>query len=513
MPDPIKSSMSWAPRGFTGLPAPKQEELRLLINSRSPIISVETGEEDRFIRLLAAVAEDLDVSLYVWSVTVGLAKWGGEALYNSDQPEQALTNIASIHENGIFLLKDFARYCDNDRISRRLRDLVDGFRTARRSIVILAASVQLPKELVTDAAAFQLGLPSTEELLLGVKRVLAELNHEQDLSISIDLVGMSQVAKGLVGLPEEEALRLFRQCLLSRGKADLEVLSDVLEAKRRALRSEGLLETVKRDASFRDIAGLQHLREWIEKRKSAWTTEGKKFGLVPPKGVLIMGVQGCGKSLAARAIAGEWNYDLVRLDAGALYEKYVGESEKRLKKALELAQKLAPAVLWIDEIEKAFASAGASGDADAGLSQRQLATLLTWMQDRENGVFLVATSNDITILPPEMVRKGRFDEIFFVDLPATNIRESLFSLHLQKRERNPVGFALSNLAAASDGFSGAEIEQAIVSALYTAFSQKQLLSTEILLAELRATHPLSVTRAEEIAAIRDWANGRAVPAD
>jgi SpoVK/Ycf46/Vps4 family AAA+-type ATPase len=344
--------MSGAPRTFTGLPAPKQEELRLLINSRSPIISVETDEEDRFIRLLAAVAEDLDVSLYVWSVTVGLAKWGGAALYNSDQPEQALTNIASIHENGIFLLKDFARYCDNDRISRRLRDLVDGFRTARRSIVILAASVQLPKELVADAAAFQLGLPSAEELLPGVKRVLAELNHEQDLSISIDVVGMSQVAKDLVGLPEEEALRLFRKCLLSRGKADLEVMSDVLDAKRRALRSEGLLETVKRDASFRDIAGLQHLREWIEKRKNAWTTEGQKFGLVPPKGVLIMGVQGCGKSLAARAIAGEWNYDLVRLDAGALYDKYVGESEKRLKKALELAQKLAPAVLGLMKSKK-----------------------------------------------------------------------------------------------------------------------------------------------------------------
>jgi SpoVK/Ycf46/Vps4 family AAA+-type ATPase len=201
------------------------------------------------------------------------------------------------------------------------------------------------------------------------------------------------------------------------------------------------------------------------------------------------------------------------LDAGALYDKFVGESEKRLRKALELAQKLSPVVLWIDEIEKAFASAGSSGDADAGLSQRLLATLLTWMQDRESGVFLAATSNNITVLPPEMLRKGRFDEIFFVDLPTTTNRAALFAMHLQKRGRDPGRFDTDQLAAASEGFSGAEIEQAIGSGLYTAFSQKQQLSTEILLLEIKATQPLSVTRAEEISAIRDWAKDRAAPAD
>ena len=226
-----------------------------------------------------------------------------------------------------------------------------------------------------------------------------------------------------------------------------------------------------------------------------------------------MGVPGCGKSLAARAVAGEWGYELARLDAGALYDKFVGESEKRLRKALEVAQKLAPVVLWIDEIEKAFASAGASGDADAGLSQRLLAALLTWMQDRESGVFLAATSNNITVLPPEMLRKGRFDEIFFVDLPNTEARAALFALHLKKRGRASVGFDVTKLAAATEGFSGAEVEQSIVAGLYTAFSQKQQLTTEILLAEVKSTQPLSVTRAEEVSAIRDWARNRAVPAD
>ena len=491
----------------------KRAELGLLVNSRNPIVSVETSEEARFSTLVGCVAEELRIPLYVWSVTTGLGRYGGAGLYNSDQPEQALTNIATIQGDGIFLLKDFCRYCDNDRISRRLRDLADGFRTARRSIVLLGATVQLPPELEADAVAFQLGLPSVEELVGGVRATLAELNRAQGIASSLDAAGVGQLAKNLAGLSEDDALRVLRQTALARHKADAGLLDDVLEAKRQAMHTGGLLETIKRDASFADVAGLQRLREWIGKRKSALTPEGQRFGLVPPKGVLITGVQGCGKSLAAKAIAGEWGYELARLDAGALYDKFVGESEKRLKKALDVAQKISPAVLWIDEIEKAFASAGSSGDADAGLSQRLLATLLTWMQDRESGVFLAATSNNITILPPEMLRKGRFDEIFFVDLPGVASRTALFALHIRKRGRDAAGFDLTKLAGASDGFSGAEIEQAIAAGLYTAFGLKQQLSTEILLAEIAATQPLSVTRAEEITAIRGWAKSRAVPAD
>jgi SpoVK/Ycf46/Vps4 family AAA+-type ATPase len=339
------------------------------------------------------------------------------------------------------------------------------------------------------------------------------LNREQHIPLALDLAGMAQVARNLAGLSGQEALRTLRMCVLSRGRADAGLLDDVLDAKRQALRSEGLIETVRRDTSFGDVAGLQRLREWIAKRKSALTPEGQRFGLVPPKGILITGVQGCGKSLAARAVAGEWGFELARLDAGALYDKFVGESEKKLHKALELSQKLAPMVLWIDEIEKAFASAGSSGDADAGLSQRLLATLLTWMQDREPGVFLAATSNNITVLPPEMMRKGRFDEIFFVDLPSAEVRASLFELHLKKRGRDATKFDLAKLAAGSEGFSGAEIEQAIIAALYSAFDQKQQLTTEILLAEIHSTQPLSVTREEEVESIRQWAKTRAAPAD
>ena len=509
---PVAAGAGSASPSRAKLPS-KHDELRLLINSRHPIITVETPEEERLEVMLMEVAAELGVSLFEWSVTAGLAKAHGAPLYNTDNPELALSNIALIQGDGIFLLKDFARYCENDKICRRLRDLAEKFRTVRRSIVLTGAAIQVPADLQSDAMPFQLGLPAAEVLLPGVKQVLAELNREQRIPIALDVAAMGQLARNLVGLPEEEAMRALRMAVMARGTADMGLLDAVLVTKRESLKTEGLIETVRRDASFGDVAGLRHLREWLEKRKSALTPEGQRFGLVPPKGVLITGVQGCGKSLAARAVAGEWGYELARLDAGALYDKYVGESERRLHKALELAQKLAPMVLWIDEIEKAFASAGSSGDADAGLSQRLLATLLTWMQDRESGVFLAATSNNIKVLPPEMLRKGRFDEIFFVDLPNAEVRAALFALHLKKRGRDAAGFDLGKLAGASEGFSGAEIEEAIVAGLYTAFSAKQQLSTQILIMEIQSTQPLSVTRAEEVQSIREWAKTRAVAAD
>ena len=509
MPDNLKtqSATTQTPQN------PKRDELLLLINSLNPIITVETTEEERLEDLLRSISVQLVVPLYTWSVTTGLAKLSGSPLYGTAEPEQALANIALIKDDAIFLLRDFARYCDNDRVSRRLRDLADQFRTARRSIIIAAAAIELPPELKGDSVPFQLGLPDANELAQCVNQVLTETSSEHRALMTLDAPAIAQLAKNLVGLTKDEATRTLRKCLLARGIADAALLDTVLDAKRAALQADGVLEPIRRDTTFLDVAGLTHLREWVDKRRSALTPEGQRFGLVPPKGVLITGVQGCGKSMAARAIAGEWAIELVRLDAGSLYDKYVGESEKRLHNALELAQKLAPVVMWIDEIEKAFASAGSSGDADAGLSQRLLATLLTWMQDHQSNVFLAATSNNISNLPPEMLRKGRFDEIFFVDLPNSDVRAALFAIHLKKCGRDGTTFDLKKLAAATEGFSGAEIEQAIASGLYTAFGQKQLLSTDILLAEVRNTQPLSVTRAEDIQAIRAWAKDRAVPAD
>lgn len=493
--------------------ADKKDELRLLINSRHPLITIETAEENRVEELLHDVAAELAVPLFVWSVTTGLGRPDGAPIYGSDNPEQALANIALLKGDALFLLKDFARYCENDRVCRRLRELADSFRETRRSIVISAASLKLPPDLDDEAIVFRLSMPDGDELFSVVRDVLSRASREEHISVELDAAGLRQLAKNLAGLTRDEAARTLRMALLARGKAGAQLLDDALEIKRKTLRQEGLLEYIRHQSNFSDVAGLSRLKEWLRKRRGALTPEGQQFGLEAPKGILITGVQGCGKSLAAKAVAGEWGFDLARLDAGALYDKYIGESEKHLRKALDLAQQLAPIVLWIDEIEKGFAASSAGSDVDAGLSQRILATFLTWLQDRESGVFIAATSNNIASLPPELLRKGRFDEIFFVDLPNAEARTALFALHLKKRGRDAGGFDLPRLAAASDGFSGAEIEQAIVSGLYTAFSQKQQLSTDILLGELRATQPLSVTRAEDIAALRAWARDRAVPAD
>ncbi|MBI3404378.1 MAG: AAA family ATPase [Acidobacteria bacterium] len=351
-------------------------------------------------------------------------------------------------------------------------------------------------------------------MLLGVTQAtIAQFGANTKFKVALNQQEIRGLAGSLAGLTLDEARRTLAKSLLPRNRCDQQTIADVLEAKRAALKQEGILEYLKAKETFADLAGLAQLKEWLRKRRGALTQEGREFGLEPPKGILITGVQGSGKSLCAKCVAGEWGMQLARLDAGALYDKFIGESEKRLHKALEIAEQLAPLVLWVDEIEKGFAATGASADVDAGLTQRILATLLTWLQDRQSGVFLVATSNNISQLPPELLRKGRFDEIFFVDLPGSESRAELFRIHLKRRGRDAAQFDLFKLSDASEGFSGAEIEQAIVSGMYSAFALKQQLSTEVLLKELAATRPLSVTRREDIERLRAWAADRAVPAN
>jgi hypothetical protein len=491
-----------------------RDDLRLLVNSRHPLIAAETAEEDRLEGMLAAIAGELNVPLLVWSVTTGLCRRDNPgAIYGTDDPEKALANLAAMHGDGIYLLKDFTRYLQQDKVLRRLRELAAEFRGARRAIVLCSPSLEIPQEIETDVVLFHLALPDTATLLPVVQETIAEAGKEAPLKIDLDPAGLRQLAGNLCGLTLEEARRALRKCLLEHRRIDVTTLAAALEAKRASIPQGGLLEFVKSDASFADVAGLATLRDWLTKRRGALTPEGQKFGLEPPKGLLITGVQGCGKSLCAKAVAGEWQLQLARFDAGALYDKFVGESEKRLRKTLELAENLAPVVLWIDEVEKAFASSAGGSEADAGLSQRLLGTFLTWLQDRPGGVFITATSNDISRLPPELLRKGRFDEIFFVDLPDAAARADLFRIHLKRRGREAGQFDLAALAAVCDGFSGAEVEQVIVAGLYTAFSKKIPLSTQVLSAEIAATRPLSVTRREDIESLRAWARERAVPAN
>jgi len=490
-----------------------RHELALLVNSSYPIICVETWEEARASAILAGVAEDLQVPSYEWAVTTGLARAGGAAIYNTQEPAQALASISTITGDGLFLLKDFHKYLDQDVIVRKLRDLTQEFRRARRAIIITSPAVSIPIELEKDAARFTLGLPGEAELsqLAGV--TLRELMGRQHLRNALPPGQMPTLVRSLRGLTLDEARRILTQSILARSCLDLTTLEAVYEAKTQLVKDQGLIEFLKPESGMGAVGGLTRLKAWLEKRRAAFSREAERFGLDPPKGILIFGVQGCGKSLCAKAVAREWNLALLKFDASRLLEKYIGETEKNMRKSLQVAEAVAPAVLWIDEIEKMFPHAALTSDADGGVSLRLFGAFLTWMQEKKSPVFLVATSNDISALPPEFLRKGRFDELFFVDLPDAEQRQQIFAIHLAKHRQDPKQFDIRALATASVNFSGAEIEEAVKSALYSAFERKGPLTSDLLAEELRTTYPLAVTMKEKIEALREWAKDRAVPAN
>jgi SpoVK/Ycf46/Vps4 family AAA+-type ATPase len=321
------------------------------------------------------------------------------------------------------------------------------------------------------------------------------------------------MAGNLRGLTEETAERAISQTVVGRLALSPECITDVLDAKKALLKRSEMLEFVDTTDSMSSVGGLENLKRWLQQRQGSWDDRACQFGLDPPKGVIILGVQGCGKSLCERAAAGEWKLPLVKFDTAAVYDKFIGETEKRIQRVFRVAEGLAPCVLWIDELEKVFAGSGPdSASADAGVSSRLLASFLSWMQERKPAVFVAATCNNITVLPPELIRKGRFDELFFVDLPSAAERRQVFSIQLKKHKRNPAGYDLDRVATAAEGFSGAEIESSVQTALYAAFAREQELSTEDLLTALSSTVPLSITRAEEIEKLRAWARDRAVSA-
>ena len=346
--------------------------------------------------------------------------------------------------------------------------------------------------------------PSLENLIRNTSREL-EVRGRAEIDLSQE--EYAHFARALQGLHVQEAKRMLYQAALRDRRLDAEDLPELLEAKKRRVGQTGLIEWIEPLDGMAEIGGLPNLREWVARRGGAFSEEAQRFGLDPPKGVLMVGVPGTGKSLACRALAGEWGLPLLRLDSGRLYDKYIGETEANLRRVLALCEAMAPAVLWIDEIEKALA-AGA-GRGDDGLSQRMLATILTWMQERPAPVFLVATSNDITKVPVEILRRGRFDEIFFVDLPNLEERKTIFSIHFRARGRDPEDFDVDSLAEVTEGYSGAEIEGAVVAALYHAFSERTELTTEIVLSEVQATRTLSQLRPRDIDALRSWGSQHA----
>ncbi len=551
------------------------DRLKVLINSSTPIIVMETPEEMHAISLVRAACAELRMATFEWSIADGLVRsgtkesyegqklslpahndqntiWGqagrtvaqmrtalgagsagadrmaraitlstsadnaaasGGSIYNTREPVQALANMESMTLEAVFILKDFHRHMDDPVVVRRLRDVGQKFSANRRTVIITSPQIAVPAELTTLVEYFDLPLPDQDRLHELIHEMFTRLSKTYTLKLQLDAAGVDAMAANLRGLSEEEAERAISQALVTRYALCAESVTDVLDAKKQLLRHSGMLEFVEASDNMSAVGGLENLKQWLGQRRGAWEDAAREFGLEPPRGMIILGVQGCGKSLCARAVAGEWKLPLVKLDTSAVYDKYIGETEKRIRKVFQVAEGLAPCVLWIDELEKVFAGSGPdSASADAGVSSRLLASFLSWMQDRKAAVFVAATCNNVTVLPPELIRKGRFDELFFVDLPNQAERKQIFSIQLARRKRNPEEFDLEKVATAAKGYSGAEIEAAVQGALYAAYSEKKPLATQFLLDALARTVPLSVTRAEEIGELREWARTRAVPA-
>ncbi len=489
------------------------QDLTALIRANTPLIVIETPDEGRIIDLFRQALMHVWRALHRWSITEGLRRLD---LDTEDEPfgppdaSAVLRMIQQAEQRGIYLLLDFHPYLGYASHQRLLRDIVQRRHCQPHVLVLVGARVELPGELESLATRFNPRLPDAAALLKMLREETDGYAREHGgRRVTVDNEAVQQILRNLQGLALSDARRIARQLIYADGALGADDLPQLAKLKFEMLNRSGNLHYEYDSARFGDVAGASRLKRWINQRRVAFVSGNAPPGLDPPRGMLLLGVQGCGKSMLAKATAAGFGVPLLRLDFGALYNKYHGETEKNLREALASAEQLAPCVLWIDEIEKGLSSGG----EDGGVSRRVLGYLLTWLAERKAPVFIVATANQVHELPAELLRKGRFDEIFFVDLPSPDTRVELLRLHLGKRGLDPDGFALPALAAASDGFSGAEIEQAVVAGLYAAHAEQRRLDTELLMGEIRGTRPLSVLMAEQVQALREWARERTVPAD
>ena len=485
----------------------------MLLASRFALIVIESREENRVLSLIrdAGVKAGRGRNWYVfhWTCTDGLKRSDADLPPQRPlaEPTALLKHLRATPTPGIYVLLDFHPYLNDPVNVRMFKDIAQNYEQTPITIVLLSHEVTVPNELEHLSARLNLGMPTHNERAMVVNRVADDWQKQNARAAKIDPQALDHLIANLAGLDSPDTERLARQAIYNDGALTMADIPGVLAAKYQLLNRSGTLSYEPDTAKFADIGGLARLRQWLISRKPAF--DGTAPKLDAPKGVMLLGVQGCGKSLAARAAAGILNVPLLRLDVGALYSKWHGESEKNLRDSLKAAEALSPCVLWVDEMEKALSA----GDGDSGVSRRVLGTFLTWLAEQRSRIFVVATANDITALPPELVRKGRFDEIFFVDLPKREARIDILNIHARKRNVTLSPAEAAALADRSDGFSGAELEQAVVAALYTSHSMKLAMSAALIARELAATQPLSVVMAEQVGALRAWARDRTVPAD
>ena len=484
-------------------------ELETLIRARYPIIYVVSWEEKRVEEALRAITKARNKKMYQWTVTQGMVLNPLNRDEGTRDPLAALDFVMESRDQAVFLLKDFHPFLNDTSLVRRLRDLTYALKTSYKTLILLSPVLKLPAELEKEITVVDYALPSLEDLGKLLDSIIESVKANPQVQTQMTTEEREQVLQAALGLTATEAENVFAKSLVERRKFDTDV---ILSEKEQIIRKSAILEYYRTSEAFADVGGLDLLKDWMDKRTVAFTEKARDYGLPAPKGILILGVQGCGKSLSSKAIASLWKLPLLRMDVGKIFGGIVGQSEENIRKAIRVAESTAPNIVWIDELEKGFSGTQSSGISDGGTTARVFGTFLAWLQDKTAPCFVVATANDVSALPPELLRKGRFDEIFFVDLPDEPERVDIFSIHLKKRRRDPALFDLKALAKATNGYSGAEIEQAIIAAMYDAFNQDHDILTDDILKAARQSIPLSETMKEKIDILRFWAETRARPA-
>jgi SpoVK/Ycf46/Vps4 family AAA+-type ATPase len=505
-----------------GLSGTKQmTELEVLIRARYPLIYVISWEEQRVLNQVSKIASRLGKNVFEWSINTGIVPAGtniqSQKHYDSatQDPLVALGNVIEHLDPALYVFKDLHPFLKGQNMSviRRLREAASSLKNTYKTIIVVSPMLEIPAELEKDITLIDFDLPTENDFAALLARIVEEVKDNPKLDVKIDGKTRERIVHALLGLTLTEAENVLAKTLVQNrglGGASLEVINN---EKKQIVRKSGLLEFYDAEEKMDSVGGLDALKSWLTKRSAVFTDQARAFGLPAPKGVLLLGVQGCGKSLMAKTISTVWQLPLLRFDVGRVFGSLVGSSELNIRRAIKVAESVSPVVFWIDEIDKAFRGSRGSGAAtDAGTSSRVFSTFLTWLSEKKSPVFVVATANDVSMLPPELLRKGRFDEIFFVDLPLFKERKEIFRVHLAKRKMDPSKFDLDTLTRSSAGYSGAEIEESVISAMFDVFYEKQDLTTERLLESLRQTVPLSKTMSEDIDTLRKWAEGRARPA-
>ncbi|MDA1080812.1 MAG: AAA family ATPase [Gemmatimonadetes bacterium] len=491
------------------------DEIALLVRARYALIVLDTREYDRALEGTGRMASDMGLHLFTWTRSRGVVRGShisDPVVEKTGDPAKALAWILE-QGAGLFLFRDLAAHFDDPAVISHLLDAIGHFTSHRGAVILVGHDSGIPDALRPHATVLEVPAPSFDDYRRLLEKLIREYSAKMPVKVELTNADRIRFVNNLVGLSMLEAEKVITKLIVDDGALREQDVQRVMIAKRQVVEQDGLLEYYPAEDGLDQVAGLDGLKAWLAMRRPVVADPQKAaaFGLSFPKGVLLLGVPGCGKSLCAKAVAREWGLPLLRLDPGNLYDKYMGNSEKNFRRAMQTAERMAPIVLWIDELEKVFASV--SGDSDGGVSNRVFGIFLSWLQERKGDVFVVATSNDVTKLPPEFVRKGRFDEIFFVDLPGERAREAIFRIHLTKRKQDAATFDLPALVEKTDGFSGAEIEESIISAMYAAFAGGRALATDDLVSAAVGTRPLSRLASDKLNTLRGWASHRTVSAD